>query len=155
MTLARRPRLDSHAGTVTPGGIRLGLAVARRSAMMSRIRGRDTQPELAVRRAAHRLGYRFRLHRRDLPGTPDLVFPGRRTVIFVHGCFWHRHEGCRFAYEPKTNVDFWREKFAANVSRDRRVCGELAGMGWRVVTLWECEIKDEDALPSAITRALA
>src|SRR4051794_37940993 len=96
-----------------------------RSRMMSRIRGRDTKPELAVRRLAHRMGYRFRLHRRDLAGSPDLVFPGRRKVIFVHGCYWHRHPGCRFAYSPKSNVDFWNEKFSSNVARDTTVFLQL------------------------------
>jgi DNA mismatch endonuclease (patch repair protein) len=118
----------------------------RRSAMMSRIRGRDTKPELIVRKLTHALGYRFRLHRRDLPGTPDLVFPGRRKVIFVHGCFWHRHPGCRFAYEPKSRVDFWRAKFAGNSARDARVYEELKQAGWDVLTIWECETADSDQL---------
>lgn len=113
---------------------------------MARIRGRDTKPELIVRQLAHGLGYRFRLHRRDLPGTPDLVFPGRRKVIFVHGCFWHRHSGCRFAYEPKSNVEFWYAKFAANTARDARVRGELEQMGWGVLTIWECEVANPEAL---------
>jgi DNA mismatch endonuclease, patch repair protein len=114
----------------------------RRSAMMSGIRGRDTKPEIAVRRLAHRLGYRFRLHRRDLPGTPDLVFPGRRKVVFVHGCFWHRHPGCRFAYEPKSNVEKWQAKFKVNVARDERVRRELEAMGWDILTVWECQTGD-------------
>ncbi len=105
----------------------------RRSANMARIRGRDTTPELAVRRLTHSLGYRFRLHRRDLPGTPDLVFPARRKVVFVHGCFWHRHPGCRFAYEPRSNVEFWRAKFAANIARDARTRGELDVVSKKVV----------------------
>lgn len=107
---------------------------------MGRIRGVDTGPEMAVRRAAHRLGYRFRLHRRSLPGRPDLVFPSRRAAIFVHGCFWHRHEGCRKASMPKTRVEFWQAKFARNVERDAEVQERLRAAGWRVLVVWECEI---------------
>jgi len=123
----------------------------RRSALMSRIRGRDTKPEMAVRRTAHRLGFRFRLHRRDLPGTPDLVFPGLRKVVFVHGCYWHRHEGCRFAYRPKSNAAFWNGKFAGNVTRDMRVRQELERLGWDVLTIWGCEIADKAALAEKLT----
>lgn len=101
----------------------------QRSKMMSRIRGKGTKPEMVVRRMAHGLGYRFRLHRRDLPGSPDLVFPRLKLVIFVSGCFWHRHEDCRYAYMPKSNVDFWSRKFENNVIRDRKVMGELEGRG--------------------------
>lgn len=113
-----------------------------RSAMMARIGQRDTQPELTVRRALHRLGYRFRLHRRDLPGKPDIALPRHRTVVFVHGCFWHRHPNCRFAYTPKTRIEFWQNKFDANVARDIRVQKELEARGWTVVTIWECETFD-------------
>lgn len=95
---------------------------------------------MAVRRAAHRLGYRFRLHRRSLPGRPDLVFPSRRAAIFVHGCFWHRHGGCRKASTPKTRVEFWEAKFARNVERDAEVQQRLRAAGWRVLVIWECEI---------------
>lgn len=122
----------------------------RRSEMMSGIRGRDTKPEIAVRRLAHSLGYRFRLHRRDLPGTPDLVFPGRKKVVFVHGCFWHRHSRCRFAYEPKSNVETWRSKFETNVSRDARVRRELDAMGWDVLTVWECETANLETLATKL-----
>ena len=111
--------------------------------MMSHIRARDTGPEMTVRRTAHRLGHRYRLQRRDLPGTPDLVFPSMHKVLFVHGCFWHRHSGCRFAYEPKSNVEFWRLKFATNIARDERVRRELERMGWEVLTFWECEVDDK------------
>ncbi len=111
----------------------------RRSAMMAGIRSRDTRPEMAVRRAVHRLGYRYRLHRRDLPGTPDLVLPRFHVALFVHGCFWHRHEGCRLAYEPKTNVERWRRKFAENAARDNKTAGQLRDGGWDIVTVWECE----------------
>lgn len=122
------------------------LAPEQRSVLMSRIRGKDTKPELAVRRIAHRLGFRFRVHRRDLPGTPDLVFPRLRKVVFVHGCYWHRHPGCRYAYSPKSNVSFWQAKFDANITRDRLVLDELTKLGWQVLTIWECEVKDEDKL---------
>lgn len=106
---------------------------------MSRIRGRDTAPEKQVRSALHRAGYRFRLHRRDLPGRPDVLLPKYRTVVFVHGCFWHRHKGCRHAYAPKSRVAFWQEKFRGNIERDRRNVRELRRLGWKVVTVWECE----------------
>lgn len=122
----------------------------RRSAMMARIRGRDTKPEMAVRQAAHRLGYRYRLHRRDLPGSPDLVFPARKKIVFVHGCFWHSHEGCRFAYRPKSNVEFWEGKLRKNRERDIRVKGELECMGWDVLVIWECETVDSDLVASRL-----
>lgn len=121
-----------------------------RSLNMAKIRGKDTGPELLVRRAAHALGLRFRLHRRDLPGTPDLVFPGRRIALFVHGCFWHRHPGCRFAYTPKSRIEFWQAKFDANVARDARKLAELSDAGWTVVTIWECETRDQDRLREII-----
>lgn len=122
----------------------------KRSNVMSRIRGRDTRPEMIVRRLAHRLGYRFRLHRRDLPGRPDLVFPSRRKVILVHGCFWHRHPGCRHATTPATNAAFWRSKFARNTERDRRVLQSLRTAGWDPLVVWECETRDVDRLASMI-----
>ena len=115
------------------------LSPEHRSWNMSRIRGRNTQPELAVRSALHRAGYRFRLHRKDLPGRPDIVLPKHRTVVFVHGCFWHRHPGCRFAYTPKSRVAFWQKKFDDNVARDRRNVRALRALGWRVITVWECQ----------------
>src|SRR5438045_1046286 len=110
---------------------------AVRSRMMSGIRGKDTGPERIVRSAAHRLGLRFRLHVRTLPGRPDLVFPKYRTVILVHGCFWHRH-GCGLAAVPQTRTDFWMAKFAANVERDRNTRLRLEEEGWRVLEVWEC-----------------
>ncbi len=119
-----------------------GLTPEKRSWNMSRIRGRDTKPELLVRSLLHRLGYRFRLHRRHLPGTPDIVLPKYRTVIFVHGCFWHRHPGCRYAYTPKSRVEFWKTKFAANVDRDARTRRALEQAGWQVLVVWECELRD-------------
>ena len=118
----------------------------RRSELMAGIRGRDTAPELAVRRIAHRMGLRFRLHRKDLPGRPDLVFPRHRLAVFVHGCFWHRHEGCRYASTPKSRIAFWTEKFAANVDRDARQEAALRTLGWRVLVIWQCETKDEAAV---------
>ena len=118
----------------------------RRSELMANIRNRDTAPELAVRCIAHRMGLRFRLHRKDLPGRPDLVFPKHRLAVFVHGCFWHRHEGCRHASTPKSRAAFWAEKFAANVERDVRQEAALRALGWRVLVIWQCETRDEAAV---------
>jgi DNA mismatch endonuclease (patch repair protein) len=115
------------------------LSRERRSWNMSRIRGKDTEPEKRVRSALHRAGYRFRLHSKKLPGRPDVVLPKYRTVVLVHGCFWHRHKGCRFAYTPKSRVAFWNTKLDANIERDRRSARELRRLGWKVVTIWECE----------------
>ena len=123
---------------------------ARRSRMMASIRSKDTRPEMTVRRAAHALGYRFRIHRAGLPGRPDLVFPGRRMVIFVHGCYWHRHEGCPYATTPKSNVGFWLEKFERNVARDRKVMAELVELGWNPLVIWECETHDAEVLKERI-----
>ena len=110
-----------------------------RSAVMRAVKSQDTAPEMIVRRLLHHLGGRFRLHRRDLPGTPDIVLPGRRKVIFVHGCFWHGHDCVRGARAPKTNPDYWRAKIDRNVSRDRQSLTVLEAAGWRVLTIWECE----------------
>lgn len=107
---------------------------------MSRIRDRDTIPERKLRSVLHRAGYRFSLRRKDLPGRPDIVLPRYRTAIFVHGCFWHRHRHCRFAYEPKSNRRFWRAKFSGTVERDHRKAAELRRLGWCVVTVWECQL---------------
>lgn len=126
------------------------LSPAARSWNMSRIKGRDTGPELAVRRWLHRAGYRFRLCRADLPGRPDIVFPGRRRVIFVHGCFWHRHPGCRHAYLPKSRVAFWQAKFDGTVARDQAACQALQAGGWAVLVIWECDINREQALPALL-----
>ncbi len=121
-----------------------------RSRLMGRIRGKDSKPEMVVRRIAHRLGFRFRLHRRDLPGSPDLVFPARRKVVFVHGCYWHRHHGCRLAYEPKSNVEFWADKFTANVARDRKALEDLRDQGWDTLVVWECEANDSEFVASRL-----
>lgn len=115
------------------------LTVAQRSERMARIRSKDTAPEMRVRKLVHGLGYRFRLHRRDLPGCPDLTFPSRRKVIFVHGCFWHSHEGCKVANQPKSNSAFWQGKFARNKARDIMNVERLQSEGWEVLTIWECE----------------
>jgi len=109
---------------------------------MRRVRSTDSRCELVVRRILHRLGYRFRLHRRDLPGTPDIVFPTRKKVIFVHGCFWHRHPGCRKSSTPNTRTEYWVEKFAANQARDDRNIRELLAMEWHSLVIWECETGD-------------
>jgi DNA mismatch endonuclease (patch repair protein) len=124
------------------GVARCGPVDPARSALMARIRGKNTRPELIVRRTAHALGFRFRLHRRDLPGSPDLVFTRLRKAIFVHGCFWHRHTGCPKASTPKSRAEFWASKFAANVQRDVRSVAALEELGWEVCILWECEISD-------------
>jgi DNA mismatch endonuclease (patch repair protein) len=126
----------------------------RRSWNMSRIRGRDTKPEVTVRSVLHGLGWRFRLHRKDLPGRPDIVLVRHRTVVFVHGCFWHRHARCRFAYSPKSNRAFWNKKFGGNVARDRRDRGRLRRLGWRVIVVWECQADDRAALTRRLGAAL-
>ncbi|MEE4013427.1 DNA mismatch endonuclease Vsr [Roseibium sp. FZY0029] len=120
-----------------------------RSNLMGRVKAKDTGPEMIVRRIVHRLGYRYRLHRRDLPGTPDMVFPRLHKVIFVHGCFWHRH-GCSRTTTPKTKTDFWKAKFEANVKRDNRQLAELTKLGWENLIIWECETKNIDQLTSVL-----
>jgi DNA mismatch endonuclease (patch repair protein) len=127
---------------------------AIRSWNMSRIRSCDTMPERAVRSLLHRMGYRFRLHHKALPGRPDVVLTRYRTVVLVHGCFWHRHEACRFAYTPKTRQRFWRAKFTANVVRDRVVQKELRKRGWRVVVVWECELRNMERLATRLAAAM-
>ena len=118
----------------------------QRSRVMAQVKGRDTTPEIAVRSLLHRLGYRFRLHRKELPGTPDVVLPRHRTVVFVHGCFWHQHPGCEAAARPASNTEYWNRKLDANRARDSRNQAELERLGWRVVIVWECETKDSSAL---------
>ena len=115
----------------------------RRSWNMSRIKGRDTGPELRLRSLLHRAGFRFRLHSKELPGKPDIVLPKYRAAIFVHGCFWHRHDGCRNATMPSTRTEFWKSKFDSNVGRDERNQAALKAAGWTVLTVWECELKSD------------
>jgi DNA mismatch endonuclease (patch repair protein) len=111
---------------------------------MARVRGTNTKPEMFVRRTLHSMGYRFRLHRRDLPGKPDIVLPNLNTAIFVHGCYWHRHAGCKRATMPHTRTEFWENKFARTIVRDKEHHEKLTGAGWNVVTIWECELRDGD-----------
>lgn len=120
-----------------------------RSRMMAGIRGKDTKPELILRRALHARGFRFRLHSKNIPGRPDLVFPKHRAVVFVHGCFWHRHANCRYATTPSTRVEFWREKFESNVARDSAVVTALIGSGWRVAMVWECALRTPNSIQAA------
>jgi DNA mismatch endonuclease (patch repair protein) len=120
-----------------------------RSRMMSGIRGKNTKPELALRRALHARGFRFRLHSGKVHGRPDLVLPKHRAVVFVHGCFWHRHKGCRYATVPATRPEFWRAKFDANVARDRTVRTTLLDGGWRVATVWECALRKPDQVAAS------
>ena len=126
----------------------------RRSWLMSRVKAKHTSPELRVRRAAHRIGLRFRLHP-NLPGKPDLVFPRRRIAVFVHGCFWHRHDNCQKASLPKSRTEYWSDKFRQNVARDRRNTAALEQMGWKVIVIWECETKDDERLASIVEDRLA
>ncbi len=116
---------------------------AQKSRMMSRIRTKGTAPELALRSALHSAGFRFRLHRKNLPGKPDILLPKYRIVIFVHGCFWHHHEGCSKSKLPATNKEFWNGKIAANVERDKRNLAELEKLGWRIAVVWECSLKNQ------------
>lgn len=126
----------------------------RRSWNMSQIKGKNTLPEKTVRSCLHRMGFRFRLHRSDLPGNPDIVLPKYKTVILVHGCFWHRHPNCQYAYTPKSNVDFWLRKFNENVKRDKRNASSLRKLGWHVVTIWECQTGDTKKLEKRLAKAI-
>ena len=129
--------------------------------MMSGIRGKDTRPEMLVRRFLHSKGLRYRLHVKDLPGTPDLVFKSARVAIFVHGCYWHRHGGCRFATKPKSNIEFWEKKLSDNSQRDERVISSLVNTGWRVIVIWECGLRkkpeelDLEWLPEEVLKGYA
>ncbi|HEY3318961.1 MAG TPA: very short patch repair endonuclease [Planctomycetota bacterium] len=127
------------------------LSKAKRSWNMSRIRAKNTSPEVAVRSIIHSLGYRFRLHPRHVFGCPDIVLPRLRTVVLVHGCFWHRHPKCRYTYRPKSNLEFWNRKFQANMKRDEIVRKRLRNDGWRMLVVWECELRK----PARVTRRLA
>lgn len=126
----------------------------QRSAQMARIHAKNTRPELTVRKLLHSLGYRYRLHISKLPGKPDLVFAGRRRVIFVHGCFWHRHPGCGLARLPKSRLDFWGPKLSENRRRDQRNDRALRKLGWRVMVVWECQIKNRERLAARFRRFL-
>ena len=115
----------------------------KRSRNMSAIKSKNTKPEIAVRKLLHSLGYRFRLHRKDLPGSPDIVLPKYKTVIFVHGCFWHRHENCKYATTPKTRKEFWEKKFRENINRDNLNQANLSLKGWKIIIIWECQLKGD------------
>ncbi|MGH9915344.1 MAG: very short patch repair endonuclease [Pyrinomonadaceae bacterium] len=123
-----------------------------RSEIMSRVKGRDTRPEMRLRRALHRAGLRYRLQAKELPGRPDIVFRPAKLAIFVHGCFWHRHSGCEHARMPKSRIDFWKAKFCGNVERDARQVAELEAAGWTVLTLWECETRDLGVMAAAVEK---
>jgi len=118
----------------------------KRSAIMARVKNRNTKPEILVRSMLHALGYRFRLHRKDLPGTPDVVLPRHRKVVLVHGCLWHGHPGCRRAARPTTNAEFWNRKIDANLRRDAEALKKLTSAGWQVLTVWECQTRNQDTL---------
>jgi DNA mismatch endonuclease, patch repair protein len=122
----------------------------RRSEIMGLVKNKNTRPEIALRQLLHGMGYRFRLHRGDLPGRPDIVLPKWRTVVFLHGCFWHRHAGCPNTRTPKSKIKFWTKKFDDNVSRDVENQRTLLGMGWRVLVIWECEMQNLDAVASRV-----
>ena len=128
------------------------MSAETRSRLMSRIGPRNTKPELALRSLLHRAGFRFRLHAKDLPGKPDIVLPKYRTVIFVHGCFWHRHRGCRFATTPSSNKAFWSKKFSENVDRDKRKARALRRLGWIVLIVWECEVPRTQKMQRILSR---
>lgn len=127
---------------------------SKRSEIMSRVKGKDTRPEKIVRTLLHAMGFRFRLHRRDLPGCPDIVLPRHNRIILVHGCFWHGHTRCRKKKLPQTNADFWRDKISANVKRDRTAARELRSLGWSLLVIWECETRDYERLKSRLTKFL-
>ena len=122
---------------------------------MSRIRSKNTKPEIQVRSLLHHMGYRFRLHQKDLPGKPDIVLSKFRAVIFVQGCFWHRHPGCKYAYTPKSRIEFWQKKFNENTNRDYKVQKELEDMGWRILLVWECELKSMETLAKKLDNFLS
>jgi DNA mismatch endonuclease (patch repair protein) len=126
----------------------------KRSWLMGRVKGRDTKPEILVRSFVHRMGYRFRIHRRDLPGNPDIVFPRHGKVIFVHGCFWHGHEGCPRSKRPTTNKSFWNAKLDGNIERDKRIRRALQRMGWKVFVVWQCEMQEPEKLLLKLERIL-
>lgn len=125
-----------------------------RSWNMSKIRSKDTGPEKVVRTLLHKMGFRFRLHVKHLPGSPDIVLPKHHAVIFVHGCYWHRHEGCKLAYKPKSRTEFWEKKFKENVERDKRKLGALKDSNWKILVVWECEVKNRTLLMENLSNFL-
>lgn len=127
------------------------LSPEERSRLMASVRSKDTKPEMRVRKLVHGLGFRYRLHGKPLPGSPDLVLPKYKSVIFVHGCYWHRHPGCKEASMPKTNAEFWQRKFEENITRDRRNLDDLNQLGWRSLVVWECETENLGSLSGRIT----
>lgn len=127
----------------------------KRSFIMSRVKGRDTQPERAVRSVLHKMGHRFRLHRNDLPGKPDIVLPKHKKVIFVHGCFWHGHKECNRSARPSTNVEFWDRKLSGNIERDRRNLKRIKREGWKALVVWGCQVKSTDRLRGRLLKFLA
>ena len=130
------------------------LSKEERSERMSRIRGRDSSPEMRLRGLVHGMGYRYRLHVKSLPGKPDMVFPSRKAVMFMHGCFWHRHEGCRLARMPKSRLDFWREKLEGNKLRDQENQRRLRELGWRVLVVWECQLGETERVREMVREFL-
>lgn len=126
----------------------------QRSLNMSKIKNKDTKPEMTVRKLLHKMGYRFRLHRKDLPGKPDIVLPRYKTVIFIHGCFWHHHPDCKYAYIPKSRIEFWNQKFIDNMDRDKKNQLELLKQGWNIGVIWECEICNINILLHRINQIL-
>lgn len=132
------------------------LSVKRRSWNMSRIRSKGTRPELKLYRLFKKAGYKVRRNAKELPGTPDVLLVRSKTVVFLHGCFWHRHRGCKYSYRPKSNIDFWEKKFAANVKRDKIVKAKLKALGYRVAVVWECQLKDEKfSLKDVLSRSIS
>ncbi len=131
------------------------ITTQHRSWNMSRIKSKNTSPERLVRSMIHALGYRFRIHTDKLPGKPDIALARLKTVVFVHGCYWHRHPGCSLAYTPKTRTEFWEKKFSSNVLRDNHVANEILKLSWRILTVWECELKDTEKLKKRISKDLA
>lgn len=153
--MVKNHRAETTDSVLSPGNGTDVFTPKKRSEIMSRVRSKNTKPELFVRSLLYAMGYRFRLHRKDLPGNPDIVLPKYRTAIFVHGCFWHRHSGCPRATLPKRNAEFWRKKLEGNVERDKRAQQELRQLGWDVLVLWQCEVKrDADALSERLNAAL-
>ena len=130
------------------------LSPEKRSWNMAQIRSKDTKPEILVRKILHSLGYRFRLGCNDIPGKPDIVLPRYKTAIYVHGCFWHRHEGCKYAYMPKSKIDFWNNKFATNVKRDQEVSEKIKVSDWKQLIIWECQTRNKDQLIATLTEFL-